>query len=216
MQDALTLAGQRAVTEAERLFLLDVYDPSRADHTPRGEHSRMVISNILTASGWTWLVPYAGNGAVEWCGLFAGACWRAAGLDPKWLATYWASTLRLTMWARYRSWNAKHPNPEPTDARDRRLLAELDARSTSLPFDPRPGDVLVVGDGSPVDGDHITIVTGYDSGTFETISGNGGGLGPDGRRREGIVRRDFRLGGAGYCARRLIRPAFGDLMAERG
>lgn len=215
MTDALTRAGELAAAEAERLFALDVYDPPKSDHTPRGEHSRRVISDILLASGWTWLVPYAGDGAVEWCGLFAGACWRAAGLDPKWLATYWASTLRLTMWARYKSWDARHPNPHPQDPRDVRLLATLDQRSTALPFEPRIGDVLIVGDGSPVDGDHITIVTGYDRGVFSTISGNGSGLGPDGKRRQGIVRRDFALGGPGYCARRLIRPAFGDLLAER-
>lgn len=38
------------------------------------------------------------------------------------------------------------------------------------------------------------------------------GLGPDGKRRQGIVRGERRLGGSGYCARRLIRPAPSDLL----
>ncbi len=216
MSDALAHAGELALAEAVRLWSLDVYDPPRSDKTPRGIASRAVIDSILLASCWSWEVPYKGDGiGPEWCGLFAGACWRAAGIDPKWLATYFASTWRLDCWARYEAFDAAHPNPRP--ATDPRLMAVLDAHSTSIPFRPRAGDILIIGDGQPPTGDHITIVESYDPATriFRTVSGNGGGIGPDGKRRQGIVRADFRLGGPGYCARRVIRPGFGDLPAER-
>lgn len=205
-------AGSRAVTEALRLWNLDVYDPKRNDLSDAANHSRKVIDDILRAAGWHWQVPYKGDGQVEWCGLFAAACWRAAGLDTKWLATYFASTYRLDVWARYRDFNPDKPNRKPAEG-PHRLMAELDERSTSLPFEPQAGDILMIGDGQPAMGDHICLVVSYDSArkVFATIEGNGMGLGPDGKRRQGIVRGLRLLGGQGYCARRLIRPAPGDL-----
>jgi hypothetical protein len=74
------------------------------------------------------------------------------------------------------------------------------------------GDILMIGGGSPAMGNHITIVESYAAGVFQTISGNGVGLGPDGKRRQGIVRAAVHLGGGGYCARRLVRPAAADLI----
>ena len=35
---------------------------------------------------------------------------------------------------------------------------------------------------------------------------------PHAKRRQGVVRGERKLGGSGYCARRLIRPAIGDLL----
>jgi hypothetical protein len=206
--------GELALSEALRLWHLDVYDPPRSDRSERSKHSRSVIESILTASGWTWEVPYKGDGQVEWCGLFAGACWRAAGLDSKWLATYFASTYRLDNWARYRPWDAAHPNPRPIDRP--RMLAEFTSESTGVPFDPEPGDILMIGDGEPRCGDHICIVERYDEArrVFLTVEGNGTGTGPDGKRRQGIVRAERRLGGSGFCARRLIRPSEWDLVAS--
>lgn len=209
----ITTAGQKALDEAHRLFNLDVYDPP-ANMTGIGaDRSRKVIDEILTTAGWVWEVPFKGPSAVEWCGLFAGACWHAAGLDQKWLATYFASTYRLDLWGQYESFDAKHPNPRPTDG-DRRLMANLNQASSSLPWQPMPGDILMIGDGTPPMGEHITIVESYDAVTkvFTTISGNGVGLGPDGKRRQGIVRATAHLGGGGYCARRLIRPAASDIV----
>ena len=209
----MTEPGDRAVAEARRLFALDVYDPPASMHNEAAERSRKVIDQILTSAGWLWEVPYRGDGQVEWCGLFAAACWHAAGIDPHWLATYFASTYRLDVWARYESFDAKHPNPKPA-AGPHRMIANLDAHSTAVPWLPLPGDILMIGDGTPAAGDHITIVESYDpaSLTFTTLSGNGVGLGPDGKRRQGIVRSTARVGGAGYCARRLIRPAPGDII----
>lgn len=207
----LARAGELAIAEAERYWNLDIYDPSHSDKSTRANESRANIDAMLRACGWTWQIPYNGNGQVEWCGIFAGACWRAAGLNPKWLATYFASTYRLDLWARYQAFDPAHPNPRPVSMR-RRLFAELDQNSTSVPFEPRAGDILMIGDGNPAAGDHITLVVSYDpvQRTFRTLEGNGGGVGPDGNHREGVVRAVRKLGGPGYCARRLIRPGVDD------
>lgn len=210
-EDRLIAAGRAATAEAARLWASDVYDPSRADKTERGNRSRQAINAIVHAGGWTW-IDYRGDGDVEWCGLFAAACWRVAGIDPKWLATFWASTYRLDRWARYQDFN-EHKNPKPTQG-PHRLIANLDEHSTDLPWEPRAGDILMVGDGTPVFGDHITLVDSWNAATktFSTLEGNAVGVRFDGKRRQGIVRAQRRLGGAGYCARRLIRPAVGDLL----
>jgi len=210
----ITAAGQRALDEAHRLFALDVWDPPASLHNEAAERSRGVINEVLTSAGWLWEVPYKGDGQVEWCGLFAGACWHAAGLDPKWLATYFASTYRIDTWARYDSFNAQHPNPRPPADVQPRLIASFNQASSSVPWMPMPGDILMIGDGSPAFGDHITIVESYvdETKTFTTISGNGVGIGPDGKRRQGIVRSTAKVGGGGYCARRLVRPAPCDIV----
>jgi hypothetical protein len=212
--DALALAGQRAITEATRLWNLDVFDPPKSDHSPRARECARVIEDVIKSAGWGFATPYEGNGAPQWCGLFAGHCWRAAGLDPKWLATYFASTYRLNLWGSYQKFDQKHPNPRPA-TEDTRWLAEL---HDAPPFAPQAGDILIVGDGDPHVGDHITLVVSYDAAvrTFDTISGNGGGVGPRGDRREGISRRAYTIGAAGYRAMWLLRPAFGDLVAEAG
>lgn len=203
----LAQAGALAVAEARRLFALDV---TNSDHG----HSQTVISGILKTCGWTWpeVYPYRGN--VAYCTMTAGACWTAAGLDPKWLAAFFASTERLDAWAHYRPWN-EHANPAPATG-GRRLVVELDEHSTprDLPFVPQPGDIVTIGDGSIREGNHGLVAESYDAsrGVFSCISGNGVGIGPDGRRRFGIVRSEVRIGGAGYCVRRVIRPALGDLV----
>ncbi len=211
-EDRLRRAGELAVAEAVRLWSSDIYDPSRSDKSERANRCRAAIDSMLRACGWSWEIPYLGNGQVEWCGIFAGTCWRAAGIDIQWLATYFASTYRLDTWASYQTFDAAHTNHKPTTG-PFRLMASLDSMSTSIPFEPQAGDILTVGDGSPPYGDHITIVVSYDPvrRVFSTISGNGGGIGPDGKRREGVVRADFKLGGPGYCARRLIRLGASDL-----
>jgi len=224
----LAEAGRNVVVEGLRLWHLDVIDPMPGDLAPplgtpaaqsrhaRALHSRKVIDSILVAAGWDWKVPYAGNRrGPEWCGFFAAACWRAAGIDPKWLAPFFASTLRLHAWAHYRNWNDK-PNPPPAAGLQRRLVAKLGPDSTvkSLPFVPREGDIVIVGDGNPADGDHITIATGVDleRGIIRTVEGNGTGNGPDGNHREGIVVAERRIGGPGYCVRWVYRPAPSDLV----
>ena len=215
MRDALDLAGQRAITEASRLWSMDIYDPPHGDHRPRTPECLAVINEIIDANGWGGNIRYTGNGPPQWCGMFAGFCWRHAGLDPSWLATYWASTYRLGLWARYQRFSARSKaNPPPTSD-DRRVIEQL-RPGVALTVAPMAGDVVIVGDGTPADGDHVTICASYDATrrTFDTISGNGGGVGPHGDRREGISRREYTIDSGGYRAMWLIRPAFGDLLAE--
>ena len=216
MSDALTRAGELAIEAAERFWDLDVYDPPRNDQSAAGIANKAVISTIIRTAGWGFALPYVGNGQPQWCGLFAATCWIAGGLDPRWTATYWASTYRLGLWATYQKFNAKHPNPPPRSARDRRLCMRLVPGSV-MSWQPRAGDVVIVGDGEPTAGDHITLCVAYDatSRTFETLSGNGGGVGPRGNSREGVSRKTYSIDSGRYRAMVVIRPAFGDLLAEK-
>jgi hypothetical protein len=210
---ALELAGMFAAAEAERLWRLDIFDPPKGSKHSRAKECLAVIEDIIKQAGWGFATPYVGNGPPQWCGMLAAKCWRAAGINPSWFATYWASTYRLHLWARYKKFDAKHANPPPSGD-DRRLLIPLAATPLVA---PRAGDIVIVGDGEPDEGDHITIAMAYDekTGAIDTISGNGGGAGPKGNKREGISRRTYTIGQKGYRPMWLVRPAFGDLLAER-
>ncbi len=214
---ALTKAGELALARAQAWWASNIFDPKRNDDSPQAKTSRAAIDEMLADCGWTWEIPYKGDGQVEWCGIFAGSCWRSAGLDPTWLATFFASTLRLEAWANYRPWN-QTKNPPPARAEDRRLVASYGPTSTKLAFAILPGDIVIVGDGTPAAGDHITIAESWDekAGAVHTISGNGVGVGPKGNNMQGVVRKAFKLGGGNnYCIRRVYRPGFSDLLAER-
>lgn len=216
IDDAVTRAGKRAVLEAERLFATDITDFAEGSTNPNVPRWKAAIQAIINASGWTW-VKYVGNTrdpkeACQWCGMFAAACWRAAGIDPKWLATFWASTARLDNWAKGEHWNGEPAGgPRPYIA----LTPKSKPADVRFPGGllPRAGDILVVGDTAPKDGDHITLVVSYDddTGTFHTINGNGGGLGPDGKRREGVVKTDYTLGVGPYYPLRVYRVLESDL-----
>jgi hypothetical protein len=223
---ALALAGQRVITEASRLWNLDVIDPPIGDTRAHAIASCEIISDIIAAAGWSSSVPYRGNGSPQWCVMFAHKCWRAAGLvlDLHTAAAFMASTIRLEAWLTYQPWNEHKNVPRPTDG-DVRLMALLDDKSTSLPFEPRAGDIMTIGDGkrrpgrSPreaIVGTHCVVMESFDAarGVFHTIEGNGWGTGPRGDKREGIVRAERRLGGPGMCVRMIGRPGFGDLRAE--
>jgi hypothetical protein len=221
-------AGKRAAAEGLRLFHLDVIDPWPADLVPpppnslarmrahtRAVDSRIVIDDIFAAAGWGADTPYPGNRrGREWCGFFAAKCWREAGIDPKWLAPFFASTLRLASWCSYRAWG-NYKNPTPHAGVQRRLVAKCgrDTKPENMPFDVREGDIVIVGDGSPAEGEHITIALGgvTSKRTIMTVSGNGGGNGPDGKNREGIVLREYSIGGTGRIVLWVYRPAPGDL-----
>lgn len=206
--------GEKALGAAHDLFFRDCTNPRNDDSSGYAVHSREIINDILTTCGWNWPEVYPYHGSVQYCCLFAGKCWREAGMDPHWLTAFFASTIRLDAWAGYHDWN-EHKNPKPTFPTEYwRKVAFLDANSKGLPFNPLPGDILLIGDGDPAAGDHCTIVESYDplSLTFKHISGNGRGIGPDGRLRTGIVRGTTRVGGHGFCARRLIRPSIHDII----
>ena len=207
--------GELAAREAERLWALDVYDPPKGSKAPYAARSLEVINAILEAAGWKWAGPYLGNGSPQWCGLFAATCWRKAGIDPRWLATFWASTLRLSYWFRYKAWNGSSAGKDT----GRMWLAVTPGMTPDrlvMPDGSRPqrGDIVVVGDGNPVEGDHITVLVGFDAatGVFHTISGNGVGIGPDGKRREGIVKTDYRAEQKGYRVLYVYRPGSGDML----
>lgn len=222
--DALELAGQRALAEMLRLWSLDIVDYRRGSH-PRAAECLEVISQIIDRNGWLPAGGYlGGNSSPQWCGMTAGWCWAEAGLDPRWLRVWFASTLRLLAWARYQPWNA-HLNPRPPGAA--RHCAKL-APGKELLFDPRPGDIVLVGTGKveygaskgkpQPEGAHVTLCHEYDAAkrVFSTVSGNGGGLGPHGGpAREGVSARDFAIDTGVYRAMWIVRPAFGDLLAER-
>lgn len=208
--DKLEEAGKRAAAEMGRLWKLDIFDPPIGSRNPRTPECLAVIEKIIKINGWDWALPYRGNGAPQWCGMTAGAAWASAGLDPSWLATYFASTYRLALWASYQRFDAKgKQNPAPLQGVARRLYVNL-----TKPFavTPRSGDIVIVGDGDPQAGDHVTICMSYSGGVFDTISGNGGGEGPNGNAREGVSRRPYALGTGGYRPLWLIRPAESDLL----
>ena len=216
MTDALTRAGELSAARAEELWQLDVYDPPKGDRRPRAAECLQVIEGIIKRAGWGFATPYLGNGSPQWCGMFAADCWRAGGLDPAWFPSYWASTYRLRAWATYHRFSSgSKANPPPLPGvTERRLYIGLDS---PFAIEPRLGDVVIVGDGRPGEGDHITINMGYDAPTrtFDTISGNGGGVGPRGNSREGISRRGYAIGAkSGYRPLWLVRPVFDDLVAE--
>lgn len=218
MVDALTLAGQRAAAEMERLWRLDVIDPPLGSKDPRAPHSLDEITRIIKRNGWAWSLPtgrYEHNGSPQWCGMTAGDAWATAGLDPVWLATWFASTDRLVAWGRYERWNDKR-NLRPTNGDLRVCVPLVPGKAPTV--EPRPGDIVIVGNGKRSAGQHVTVCMAYDAAArrFDTISGNGGGVGPNGDRREGISRASFAIDpGGGYRAMWLGRPAFGDLVAER-
>lgn len=221
MSDALELAGQRSLAEMLRLWSLDIVDYRRGSH-PRAAECLEVISQIIDFNGWLPAGGYlGGNSSPQWCGMSAGWCWAKAGLDPRWLRVWFASTLRLLAWARYQQWNA-HLNPRPRGG-DVRRCVKLAPRMP-IAFEPRAGDIVIVGAGTDPrgkpqpEGAHVTICHEYDAAkrVFSTVSGNGGGLGPHGGpAREGVSARDFAIDTGTYKAMWIVRPAFGDLLAER-
>lgn len=209
--DRLEAAGRAAAANAEWLWRQDVIDPPIGSKLPRAAESLAVINAIIRRNGWTWTLPYRGNGPPRWCGMTAGACWADAGLDSSWLVDYFASTDRLLDWARYKRFRpTSKANPVPAPGTGRRLLVDL---RKPIAIAPRLGDIVLVGNGKRYAGDHVTINMGFDGKTFDTISGNGGGIGPNGDKREGISRRDYAIGAkSGYAPMWLIRPALGDLV----
>jgi hypothetical protein len=207
--------GQKALEHMLMFFHEDVTNPANWDHSDKANHSREVINTILLACRWTWPEVYPYHQTVEYCCLTAGAAWEQVGLNPCWLATFFASTMRLDAWANYEPWN-EHQNPKPAGipTEEWRKVANYNAHSTKLVFDPLPGDIVLIGDGDPAAGDHCTVLESFDPSTmtFHHVSGNGRGYGPDGKIRTGIVRGSSKLGGPGYCVRRVIRPSIHDIL----
>lgn len=148
-------AGARAVQYALAYFNRNIIDPEMEDYSPLAIGSRVAIDEMLTTVRWTWEVPYNGNPQIAWCIIFVASCWAKAGLDPIWLQSYFASTLRLMTWARYARWDAKSPANVRPAAGPFRLVADCNRDTTTLPFRPRAGDIVIVGrDNDPPEGRH--------------------------------------------------------------
>ncbi len=210
--DKLEVAGRKVADAMVKLWNLDIIDPQIGSKAPRAAKSLGAIEEIIKLNGWSWALPYKGNGPPQWCGMTAGAAWAGAGLNPVWLPTYFASTYRLMLWATYQKFDQKSvPNPDPGHNR-KRLYLDLSEASAATTV-PRPGDIVIVGDGDPRVGDHVTICVSFANGVFDTISGNGRGRGPKGDTREGVSRKAYAIGqSSGYRPLWLIRPAAADLL----
>lgn len=209
MTDRLEVAGRMAVAVALETWKLDICDPRQGDNTDDAKRCKAAIDGMIRKClGWTWEPPYAGDGDFEWCGAFAAMCWQTVRADLR--RVYFASTYRLDRFGSYRSVNGE------ANRGTGRLMATLDEHSRTLPFEPRPGDILVIGPPGSGFGKHITLVDSFDAahGVFNTIEGNGTGLGPHGERQQGVVRARRALGGLTWHARRLIRPSVEDLAAD--
>lgn len=210
----LKAAGELAAQEAERQWHLDIFDPSKSDKSPRARACAKHIEGIIERAGWGFATPYIGNGQPQWCGMFAFDCWREAGIETKWAASLWASTYRLKLFFNYQRFSATSvANAPPPPDVPRRLWTAV-GMGFKPRFTPRRGDVVIVGDGNPDDGDHVNVLVGYNEATmeFDTISGNGGGIGPKGNAREGISRKTYRIDQGGYRVMFVGRPAPGDIV----
>ncbi len=215
----LEARGREAIDAAADGWHFAVHDPKRGDKSGDADRSRKMIDAFIHRGlGWTWEPPYAGDGDFEWCGAFAAYCWLS--IKPALRKQYFASTYRLDRYARYGSVNGEKNRGTG------RLLAELDEHSTTLPWEPRAGDILTIGPAGSGYGKHVCLVESYDAAqrAFRTIEGNGVGMMPNGTRRQGVVKGFRRLGTKGHVdngvtlkidwhARRLIRPSPEDLSA---
>jgi hypothetical protein len=202
--ETLRHIGELAIEQAADWWDNDIIDPRVGEESNCASRSRLLINQCIQVGlGWKWEPFYAGDGRFEWCGAFAAFCWQS--VKPQLRKTYFASTYRLDRYARYQSVNGEKNKGSG------RLCAELDEHSKSLPFEPRAGDILLIGPAGSGYGKHICLVESFANDVFQTIEGNGTGIGPDGKRRQGVVRATRMLGGDGWHARRLIRPSAEDL-----
>jgi hypothetical protein len=141
---------------------------------------------------------------------------KAVGLDPQWMAFFSQSTYRVMSWVTYRPFNEHKNIPMPVKYEDRRVWRDLRTRQAIPVTDlPRAGDIMMVGNNSIATGNHCVLIIDFDQAkqTYDTISGNGGGMGPHGNSREGISRKVYPAGT--YKPMWLARPAFEDLLAEK-
>lgn len=196
MSDALIEAGESAVETALTLWREGVYDPARTDMSPAANLSRARILHLIHVGlGATWLKSYAGDGDFAWCGSLPAYSWGAAGLKEECRFTHGDRT-PAGFASLYKIWNWAN--------QDKRRIISL--------RDVRPGDILTVGPDSPKWGKHIVMALGAVTprGWVSTIEGNATGLGPNGERYEGIVKRRRYVTGA-YRVRCAYRPLISDL-----
>lgn len=205
----LSALGTLTMIDAHDVWAEDIFDPKSSDRSADAARCRAVIDDCIRGDqglSWSWEDAYKGDGDFEWCGAFAARCWR--GLKERVRRLYFASTYRLDRYGSYR------PVDHEANTGAGRLYAQLDEHSTSLPFEPRAGDLLLIGPKGY--GQHICLIDWYDHERreFHTIEGNGTGEGPHGEHQHGVVKGVRPLGAERtgmWCARRLIRPSVEDL-----
>jgi hypothetical protein len=207
--DRLEGAGALAVERALTDWKSDVFDPKPKDVSDDARRCKTIIGTMIRVGlGWTWEPPiYEGDGTFEWCGAAVASWWPTVKTELR--KTYFSSTYRLDRYASYQSALGE------VNKGTGRLYARLDENSKTLPFEPRPGDILTIGPAGSGYGKHICLVEHYDADNqvFHTIEGNGSGRGPNGERQHGVVRSIRPLGHAWqWHARRLIRPSVDDLL----
>lgn len=166
--------GEYALARALEMWREDIIDPRRGDTREIAQRSLIAIDRMIRGDrGLDWAAArdggktsgsYRGDLDFAWCGAYAATCWSAAGLRADIRRAHWASTYRLWTWAR-------------------------DTPRMLRPEDARAGDVLVVGLKARW-GDHIAVVVDQADGWWRTVEGNATGLGPDDRRRQGVIRAE--------------------------
>lgn len=229
----LKSAGERAIERAVAAWQRDIIDPpSRSLRDPAFEPDRVEIDSYIRHGVLMGGVQnpksfkYTKDGDYEWCGAFAAHCWEPF-IQPDLRQLYFPSTYRLDCYGRYlagfQTPNAqgiakKYPKPVAGERKYLRL-SHLSSVDEVNDFSPQAGDILLVGTSNgPAYGSHVTLIEKWDpqQKMFHTIEGNGTGLGPDGKRRQGVVKALRPLGVAmptrNYHALRVIRPGITDMI----
>lgn len=219
--NTLTDLGLRVMQTAKLLWESDVVDLPHITAVAERKRCVDIIDRFIrTPIGLNWTHENLYDGSFKWCGAFAATCWGSVGLNADMRKFFWASCYRLDRWADYRDIeNRQNIQPQPS----RRKYLKLDETSVVqdiAEFGVQAGDVLLIGKANSY-GHHICLIESFDSDSriFHTIEGNGGGIGPRGDKRVGIVRGRRRLGlnksqdaTKLSHARRIIRPSIDDIV----
>jgi hypothetical protein len=229
----LKQAGERALERGIAAWNRDIIDPpSQSLRDPAFDSDRLEIDSyirnavLLGGVQYPKIFKYQKDGDYEWCGAFAAHCWEPF-IHAELRQLYFPSTYRLDCYGRYiagfQTPNAqaiakKYPRPQVGERKHLKLLANSSVDAVNQ-FAPRAGDILLVGTSNgPAYGAHVTIIESWDPSTkiFHTVEGNGTGVGPDGKRRQGVVKAQRPLGTATptrvYHALRIIRPGITDII----
>jgi hypothetical protein len=229
----LKQAGERALERGLAAWNRDIIDPpSRSLRDPAFDSDRAEIDGyvrnavLLGGVQYPKIFKYTKDGDYEWCGAFAAHCWEPF-IQPDLRQLYFPSTYRLDCYGRYvagfQTPNAqaiakKYSRPEVGARKHIRLTHTSTVQEVNV-FAPRAGDILLVGTSNgPAYGAHVTVIEKWDpvARVFHTVEGNGTGVGPDGKRRQGVVKALRPLGSAtparAYHALRIIRPGITDMI----
>lgn len=206
MTDKLAERGEAAVKAALEFWNDDIIDPKGTASDAQSVRSRAFIDSIIRTDkglGWTWEHKYLGDGDFAWCGAFVAACYAKAGLALAIRKKDFASTYRLDHYANPRGLEGQTMYDEKV-----RKYCKCESVEDILLFGVQPGDIALVGEKGH--GTHIVLIShAIDKDTppfISCIEGNGFGAGPEGNKREGVVKKSRSL----EAIRRLIRPALID------